>query len=73
MGEELSLARLAERLHVRKPSLYNQVAGLGDLRRELALLGLRELRPSLSRAAVGKAGREGLFVLAEAYRAKLTQ
>ena len=72
-GEELSLARLAERLHVRKPSLYNHVAGLGDLRRELALLGLRELGWSLSRAAVGKAGREGLFVLAEAYRAFVKQ
>ena len=72
-GEELSLARLAERLHVRKPSLYNHVAGLGDLRRELALLGLRELGRSLSRAAVGKAGREGLFVLAEAYRAFVRQ
>jgi AcrR family transcriptional regulator len=73
VGEELSLARLAERLHVRKPSLYNHVAGLGDLRRELALLGLRELGRSLSRAAVGKAGREGLFVLAEAYRAFVKQ
>jgi len=72
-GEEFSLARLAERLHVRKPSLYNHVAGLGDLRRELALLGLRELGWSLSRAAVGKAGREGLFVLAEAYRAFVKQ
>jgi AcrR family transcriptional regulator len=72
-GVEFSLARLAERLHVRKPSLYNHVAGLGDLRRELALLGLRELGWSLSRAAVGKAGREGLFVLAEAYRAFVKQ
>jgi len=72
-GEELSLVRLAERLHVRKPSLYNHVAGLGDLRRELALLGLRELGRSLSRAAVGKAGHEGLFVLAEAYRAFVKQ
>ena len=72
-GEEFSLARLAERLHVRKPSLYNHVAGLGDLRRELALLGLRELGRSLSRAAAGHAGREGLFVLAEAYRAFVKQ
>ena len=67
-GEGLSLARLAERLGVRKPSLYNHVAGLGGLRRELALMGLRELGRSLSRAAAGKAGEEGLFALAEAYR-----
>ena len=68
-GEELSLARLAERLGVRKPSLYNHVAGLSGLRRELALLGLQELGWRLSRAATGKAGDEGLFALAGAYRA----
>ena len=67
--EDLSLGDLAGRLGVRKPSLYNHVAGVGDLRCELALLGLRELGRSLSRAAVGKAGEEGLFALAEAYRA----
>lgn len=67
-GEELSLVRLAERLGVRKPSLYNHVEGLPDLRRELALMGLRELGGRLVRAAVGKAGAEGLFALAEAYR-----
>lgn len=68
-GEELSLARLAERLGVRKPSLYNHVSGLPGLRRELVLLGLRELGRALSRAAAGRAGDEGLFALAEAYRA----
>lgn len=67
-GGELSLARLAERLGVRKPSLYNHIGGVGDLRRELALVGLRELGWSLSRAVAGKAGEEGLFALAEAYR-----
>ncbi|MGH3148544.1 MAG: TetR-like C-terminal domain-containing protein, partial [Rubrobacter sp.] len=46
----------------------NHVAGIGDLRRELALAGLRELGRSLSRAAAGKAGDDGLFALAEAYR-----
>lgn len=66
--EDLSLGDLAGRLGVRKPSLYNHVAGVGDLKRELALMGLRELGRSLSRAAAGKAGEEGLFALAEAYR-----
>lgn len=66
--ENLSLSDLAERLSVRKPSLYNHVSGLGDLKRELSFVGLRELGRRLSRAAVGKAGREGLFALAEAYR-----
>ena len=66
--ENLSLADLAGRLGVRKPSLYNHVAGIGDLKQGLALVGLRELGRRLSRAAAGKAGDEGLFALAEAYR-----
>ena len=72
-GEELSLARLAERLGVRKPSLYNHVGGVEDLRRELTFVGLRELGRSLSRAAVGRSGEEGLFALAEAYRRFIKQ
>jgi AcrR family transcriptional regulator len=71
--ENLSLVDLAERLGIRKPSLYNHVAGIGDLRRELALAGLRELGRSLSRATAGKAGEEGLFALAEAYRTFVKQ
>lgn len=66
--ENLSLGDLAERLGVRKPSLYNHVAGLGELRHELTLVGLRELGRSLSRTAAGKAGEEGLFALADTYR-----
>lgn len=67
-GKEISLACLAERLGVRKPSLYNHVSGLSGLRREMVLLGIRELGRSLSRAAAGKAGEEGIFGIAEAYR-----
>lgn len=66
--EDLSLARLAERLGVRKPSLYNHVAGLEGIRRELVLMGLRELGRALSHAAVGKSGEAGIFALGQAYR-----
>ena len=66
--EDLSLGNLAGRLGVRKPSLYNHVTVIGDLRREIALAGLRELGSSLARAAAGRAGAEGIFALAEAYR-----
>ncbi|MBA3390039.1 MAG: WHG domain-containing protein [Rubrobacter sp.] len=67
--EDLSLARLAERLGVRKPSLYNHVAGIGGIRRELVLKGLRELRRVLSSASAGEDGEAGIFALAESYRA----
>jgi AcrR family transcriptional regulator len=66
--ETLSLARLAEVLGVRTPSLYNHVAGLEGARRGLALLGVRELRDRLARAAIGKSGAEGLIAVADAYR-----
>ncbi len=71
--EALTLARLAGKLGIRPPSLYNHVAGLEDLRRELALLGLRDLTERLGRAAVGRAGEEAVEALAEAYRAYARQ
>ncbi len=37
----VTLAALALRLGIRTPSLYNHVAGLEGLRRELALFGTR--------------------------------
>jgi AcrR family transcriptional regulator len=66
--EALSLSPLASRLRIRTPSLYNHVAGLGGLRRELALLGLRELGRRIGRAAMGKTTDEATFAVARAYR-----
>jgi AcrR family transcriptional regulator len=66
--ENLALAHVAERLHVKLPSLYNHVAGLPGLRRELALLGGRRLAERLARAAIGKAEDAAVFAVAQAYR-----
>ncbi|MFI7587954.1 WHG domain-containing protein [Spongisporangium articulatum] len=66
--EALTLAVVAQRLGVRQPSLYNHVEGLRGLRRELTLLGGRELLERGRAAAVGRSGREALFAIAEAYR-----
>lgn len=66
--EQLSLGRLAERLGVRTPSLYNHVAGLPGLKRDLAIYCLRELLDRLTRAVIGKAREEAVFGLAAAYR-----
>ncbi|HEX6709237.1 MAG TPA: TetR-like C-terminal domain-containing protein [Rubrobacter sp.] len=66
--EALSLSILASRLGIRTPSLYNHVAGLDGLRRELALLGIRELGRRLGRAAIGKTTDDATFALARAYR-----
>lgn len=67
--EALTLARLAARLGVRPPSLYNHLAGLDALRRELALLGLREVTERVGQAAVGRAGEDAALAVATAYRA----
>lgn len=66
--DALTLARLAELLNIRTPSLYNHVAGLDGVRHALAVRGTRELRNRLVRAAIGKNGEEGIFAIADAYR-----
>ena len=64
----MTLAALAAHLGVRVPSLYNHIAGQADLRRELALMGLRDLAARITRAAVGKAADDAILALAHAYR-----
>lgn len=66
--DQLALAPVAARLGVKLPSLYNHVDGLPALRRELALLGTRQLLERLSRAAVGRSGDAAVGAVAEAYR-----
>jgi AcrR family transcriptional regulator len=66
--ERLTLAAVAQRFGVSLPSLYKHIASLEGLRRDLALLGLRQLTAALTAAAVGKARGEALFALAQAYR-----
>jgi AcrR family transcriptional regulator len=67
--EQLSLGRLAERLGVRTPSLYNHVAGLSGLKHDLALYCLHDLLDRILHATVGKSRAEAIFALANAYRA----
>jgi AcrR family transcriptional regulator len=66
--EALTLARIAASVGVRTPSLYNHVGGLDDVRRRIALVGLRELGDALRDAAVGRAGDDALTAMAHAYR-----
>jgi len=67
--EQLTLGHLAERLGVRTPSLYNHVAGLSGLKRDLALYCLRDLLDRILRTTIGKSRAEAIFALANAYRA----
>ena len=65
--EQLTLGRLAERLGVRTPSLYNHVAGLPGLKHDLALYCLRDVFDRLTRAAIGKSRAEAIFAFANTY------
>ena len=67
--EQLTLGRLAERLGVRTPSLYNHVAGLPGLKHELMLYCLHDLLDRILHSTVGKSRAEAIFALANAYRA----
>jgi len=65
--EQLMLGRLAERLGVRTPSLYNHVGGLPGLKHDLALYCLRDVYDRVTRATIGKAKAEAIFAFANAY------
>ena len=64
----LSLNRLAEKLDIRTPSLYNHVDGLSGLMRELSILNARNLTQRLSDAAIGRSGPPAVMSIMQSYR-----
>jgi AcrR family transcriptional regulator len=64
----LSLNRLAGKLDIRTPSLYNHVDGLPGLQKELAVMNARLLADRLSSAAIGKSGTHLFMSVAQAFR-----
>ena len=71
--DQLTLAAVAQRLGVALPSLYKHITGLDGLRRDLAILGMRELANRLSKAALGRTRRDALERVSHAYRAFATE
>ncbi|MPY58801.1 TetR/AcrR family transcriptional regulator [Streptomyces spongiae] len=65
---ELTMARLAERVGVKAPSLYKHVAGQDDLNRRIAALALAEVADTLGTAIQGRSGRDALGAAARALR-----
>lgn len=65
--EGLTLAAVAQSLSIRIPSLYNHIEGLAALRREIGLLGLRDMDARLARVAAGRQGAAALQAIAGAY------
>jgi len=67
--DALTLARLAEALGVKSPSLYNHVDGLDALTRRVALDGIDQLADACRAALMGRSGTDALRAFASAYRA----
>jgi AcrR family transcriptional regulator len=66
--EDLTLQRLARELEIQPSSLFNHIAGLPNLRRQLQLRGLREMTARVARACVGRAGDDAVIAAAQATR-----
>ena len=58
--DRLTLAAVAARCGVSLPGLYKHVDGLNTVRRDVAVLAVRELTAVLAQAAAGLAGRDAL-------------
>lgn len=67
-SDVLTLSRLAEKLGIQTPSLYNHVEGLPGLQRELAVMNARLLADRLSEAAIGKSGPDLFMEVSQAFR-----
>jgi AcrR family transcriptional regulator len=65
--DAVTLARIAELVGVRPPSLYKHVDGLGGVISGLALRGVLEAQKRIAQATVGRSGDAALFAMAEAY------
>ncbi len=66
--DHLTLARLADELGVKPPSLYEHVDGLQGLRQELRQRGLQRMAVSFRRATTGRSRDEAVRALADAFR-----
>lgn len=65
---ELTMARVAERLGVRSPSLYKHVASQEDLQRRIAALAFDEVADAMGVAIQGRSGRDALGAAAHVLR-----
>lgn len=66
--EQLSLGKLARRLNIKPPSLYNHISSLDALKDQLTLKALSLLKQDLLRVTVAKSHEDALLDFAFAYR-----
>jgi AcrR family transcriptional regulator len=71
--DRLTLAAVAARCGVSLPGLYKHVSGLEAVKRDVAVLSIRELTAALAGAAAGLARRDALHAIAGAFRRFATE
>jgi len=67
--EAVTLAYLAQVLKIRSPSLYNHVKGLPELRRQLALFGVSQMKAEFRHVMADKSWEEAIAAFSAAYLA----
>ena len=63
----VSLKVVAEKLNIRTPSLYNHIASLDDLLREVAHHGMKIMNGQMAQAAIGNSGDKAIKSISVAY------
>ena len=63
----LSLKLIADELNIKTPSLYNHVAGIDELKRELMLYGWKSVENRIIESAVGFSGYDALKNMCQAF------
>lgn len=66
--EQITINKLAKRLNVKPPSLYNYIASLAELRRHISLRGIIVLTNYVQKAAIAKTKAEAIIAISLAYR-----
>ncbi len=66
--ESLTMSAVAGRLSISGPGLYKHVSSLDEIRRQLAIVAIGELREQITQATIGRAGPAAIRAAATAYR-----
>lgn len=65
---QVTFPKLAEKLGIKYPSLYNHFKNMDDLKIEMTIYHLKELNLKLMQNLVGKSGKEAIETFAYIYR-----
>ncbi len=66
--DAVTLTAVAEKLQIKKPSLYNHLESISELRCELVIFASLHLKERLAAAAIGKSKEDAILEIARIYR-----